>query len=260
MAVDGCGRSRLHAGEQFGHLGLGERLEGDPAHRGARERGGEANGSLRSPKGEREEDRRVRSAPQERRQQLDRCLVGPMEVVEHDDQRAVPCEELEQLSRGPVGAVPLVGNGPALALGGTAQGRKDVGELPRVLRAPRFPELELLGGNVGVQRVGPDAERQVPLELRRRTAENEVPALLARRFSSVRRCVLPIPGSPSSAMQPDSPASRASSVASNCSSADSRPTVCPTLNSNGTLSTLLAAARSPVKGSPRCFATWSEAP
>ena len=176
MAEDGRGRSRLHAGEQLGRLGSvsGSReirpTAGLPS--AAERRIGPGLADRRA-----QEDRRLGSAPKERGQQLDRCLVGPMEVVEHDDQRAVPCEELEQLSRGPVDAVALVGNGPALALGGTAQGRKDVGELPRVLLAPRFAELELLGGNVGVQRVGPDAERQVPLELRRRTAENGTCAL-----------------------------------------------------------------------------------
>jgi hypothetical protein len=92
-----------------------------------------------------------------------------------------------------VGAVPLVGNGAALALGGTAQGRKDVGELPRVLRAP-CPELEFLRGNVGVQRVGPDAERQVPLELRRRATENEVPALLRPAIQLSEEMCLADPG------------------------------------------------------------------
>ena len=194
VTVDGCGRSRLEAGEQLVHLGLGERLEGDGAHHGAGKRGGEVYGSLRAPEGEREQDRRLRSAPEERGQELDRCLVGPVEVVEHDDQWAIPREELEQLSHGPVGAVPLVGNGAALALGGPVQGRKDVAELPRVLRAPRFPELELLRGDVGVQRVGPDPVRQVPLELRRRATENERPALLPPAFQLGEEMCLADPG------------------------------------------------------------------
>ena len=143
-----------------------------------RKRRGESHGCLRAPEGQREEDRRLGPAPQERDQQLDRCLVGPVEVVEDDDQRAFPREELEQLAGGPVGAIPLVGNGATAARGGTAQGREDVVELSRVLRGPRLAELELLRGDVGVQGVGPDAERQVPLELRRRATENEVPALL----------------------------------------------------------------------------------
>ena len=145
-------------------------------------------------KAEREEDRRLRSAPQERGQQLDRCLVGPMEVVEHDDQRAVPREELEQLSRCPVRAVPLVGNRARPGSRRAAQGRKDVGELPRVLRAPRFSELELLRGDVGVQRVGPDGERQVPLELGRGATEHEVPALLGQAMQFGEEMGLADPG------------------------------------------------------------------
>ena len=117
-----------------------------------------------------------------------------MEVVQHHDQRAVPREELEQRSRGPVGAVPLVGNRAALGTGTAVQGGNDVGEFPRVLRGPRSPEVEFLRGDVGVQGVGPDAERQVALELRRGATEDEVPALLGPAMQLGEKMCLADPG------------------------------------------------------------------
>ena len=61
--------------------------------------------------------------------------------------------------------------------------------------------------------------------------------------------VLPIPGSPSTAMHADVVASRDASASSNCSSSDSRPTVGPTLNSSDTVRPYCRVFACSVKGS-----------
>ena len=48
-----------------------------------------------------------------------------------------------------------------------------LGQLVDLLGAPEAVQVELLRGDVCIQRVDPDAERQLSLELRRRAGEHE---------------------------------------------------------------------------------------
>ena len=75
-------------------------------------------------------------------------------------------------------SVALVGDRSAGAVAARPHGRDDLGELVHELGAPRLVEVELLRGDVRIERVDPDAERQVALELRRRAGEHEEAALL----------------------------------------------------------------------------------
>jgi hypothetical protein len=77
-----------------------------------------------------------------------------------------------------VGAVALVGDRVANGRGGTSQRGEDLGELLHQLGIPRRVQVELLGGDVGVQRVRPNAEWQVALELRRGSRQDQAASLL----------------------------------------------------------------------------------
>ena len=75
-----------------------------------------------------------------------------------------------------VRAVALVGDGATVARR-SAQRGQDAGQLGQQLGVPAVV-ARVLRGDVGVERVDPDAERQVALELRRRAGQHEVAALL----------------------------------------------------------------------------------
>ena len=127
---------------------------------------------------------------------------------------------------GPVGAVALVGDGSRLAVAARAATRDDPAQLVHELGAPVLVEVELLGRDVGVERVDPDAERHVALELRRRAREHEEALLLRRlRTLSEQVCL----ADARLALHRDARRRRRSegpsSAASSCSSSDSRPTV-----------------------------------
>ena len=101
-----------------------------------------------------------------------------MQVVEHDDEWPVLREELEQLPRGAVRAVALVGDGSGRALARSPRRGDDLAELGHEIRAPVLVQVELLRGDVCVHRIGPHAERHLALELRRRASKDETALLL----------------------------------------------------------------------------------
>ena len=75
---------------------------------GALERGCEPFGHLARAHGQRQEHRCGRRQMEQCAEQLDGGRVGPMEVVEHENERLGPREQLEQLTDGSVAAVALV--------------------------------------------------------------------------------------------------------------------------------------------------------
>ena len=81
--------------------------------RGCRKRRREACRRLSRAERKREEDGCVGATAQQGCDELDRCLVAPVQVVEDDDEWPVLCEELEERPRGAVRAVALVGEGAA---------------------------------------------------------------------------------------------------------------------------------------------------
>ena len=168
----------VEVAEQLGRLGLAERSQRDAPRGRHRERAREQPGLLPGPEAEREEDRRRGSTPHEGREELDRRGVAPVQVVEHEDERPLRGEEPEQAADGPVRPVALVGERGRARVAGAAQGREDAGELREELCVPVAVQPEVLRGDVRVERIRPDAERQLALELRRRAREDQAAPVL----------------------------------------------------------------------------------
>ena len=65
---------------------------------------------LTGPNRQRDEHGRVRWPTKKRTQQLDRCRISPMDVVEHEYERLGRREPFQQLPHRPVGPVPRLRN------------------------------------------------------------------------------------------------------------------------------------------------------
>ncbi len=87
-----------------------------------------------------------------------------MQVVEHEHERAVRGDRGEQRADGAVRAVALVRR-PGAAAARVVERRQHLGQLGRQRVVPAGPARQVRGHDVGVERVGPDAERDVALEL-----------------------------------------------------------------------------------------------
>ena len=72
-----------------------------------------------------------------------------------------------------MGAVALVGDRTDGRSGWASERREDLRELGDRLGVPCGLQAQLLRGDVCVESVDPDAERQIALELRRRTRQHE---------------------------------------------------------------------------------------
>ena len=101
-----------------------------------------------------------------------------MQVVERQDERALVGQVLEQAPHRPVHAEPLVGERAGRRRARAAQRRQDGGQLVDQARLAALAQLVLLGGDVGVQRVDPDAEGQLALELGGGAGQHQEAALL----------------------------------------------------------------------------------
>jgi len=139
------------------------------------ERGGHAPRRLAGTDGQRDEHGRSRRPAQQRREQLGRSRVSPVEIIEHEHERRSRRESLEQLAHHAVSAIPLVLEHRSAGCLERCQRGKHVRELAadvviEGLEATRRKPLDVL-----VERVDEHPERQIALELRCRPAENEVP-------------------------------------------------------------------------------------
>ena len=151
--------------------------------------------------------------------------VGPVDVVEHEEQAAILCPELQQCDHRFEEA--------QLCLGGVAFGRarralrqlrEELGQL-----VGRRPEgraqgrpillVQVLSDGLDEGQVGraSSASEQLP----QRTSQ---PSLRARRVSSVASRVLPIPASPASRAKRPSPRFADRRASSSCDSSSCRPT------------------------------------
>ena len=126
LAVDRGGCACVEVAEQERRLLLAETLENDPPECRDRERRGEVPGRLRRAEGERDEHASTRRTPEQRRKQRQGCLVGPVEVIEDEHERALLRQQLEQSAHGAMGAVALVGDRP----GGGSAARSQTGQDP----------------------------------------------------------------------------------------------------------------------------------
>ena len=178
LAVDRSGCARVEVAEQERRLLLAEALEDDPPECRDRERRRKVPGRLRGTEGEGDQDARPRGAPEQCRKQGERRLVGPVQVIEDENERAFVREELEESAHGAMGAVALVGDRP----GGGSRPRSQPGQDPRQLAdrlgVPGFAQPVFLRGGVRVERVDPGAEGLLALELRRAAGEHQVAALV----------------------------------------------------------------------------------
>ena len=150
-----------HAAVAAGRLERGEHGRREPART---VRGGE-------------QQLRARRAPQQVGDELERRVVGPLEVVEQDHHGRRGGELLEQRADGAVRAVALVLQRRRGRRVARADRRQHAGELgDAVAEHPLEPVLAEPGGVV-VERVDPDAERQVLLELGAAAGQDDAAAL-----------------------------------------------------------------------------------
>ncbi len=123
-----------HVADQLERRGVGERGEGEDQRVAVGARGVEDAGSrLHGAQGEDEEVRRARRAAQQVQHELDRRLVGPVQVVEEERDGLLSAEHLQQGAERAVAAEALAradGGGPrALGRGGEDRGQVGAGRL-----------------------------------------------------------------------------------------------------------------------------------
>ena len=99
-----------------------------------------------------------------------------MDIIEHEHQWPRLGEPLEELTDRAMAAIALVLERDLAAVGERPQRREDVRELRLNLVVEGGEPLRVQAADVLIERIDEDGERQVVLELRRRPAENEVPA------------------------------------------------------------------------------------
>ena len=135
----------------------------------------------------------VRRAAQQRGEQLHRRGVRPVDVVEGEHERLGGRQPLDQLAHGAVRAVALVLRDGAAARRWIRERRQHVREFAAHLIAQGRHEPRVQSGDVLVEGVDEDPERQVALQLGCAAAETDAPQASARLASSANRRVLPIP-------------------------------------------------------------------
>ena len=164
LLVDHRPRGRA---EHRPRLGLAQRPEPQLGHEpvAARrlQRGQQRVRHLPGAERERDQQRRRRRPPQQVGDQLDRRVVGPVDVVEDQHERRRPCELLQQCAHRPVRMEALV-----LEPAGrrhAARRREHPRELGDAVADQRLEPLLAEPGDVVVERVDPDGERQLALQL-----------------------------------------------------------------------------------------------
>jgi hypothetical protein len=171
-------------GDQLVRVVAGQRTGFDPVEltvaRGDRQPGGQRPRLLPGAVGDDQEHRRRRSLAQQVGEQLERRVVGPVQVVQREDHRRRGGQRVDQESHGAVGAKALARQRVGAA-GGRVLGkrREDPAELARCVLTEAIHAPRVQGPEVVVQRVDEDVERHVALELGRAAAQSECAARLA---------------------------------------------------------------------------------
>ena len=153
-----------------------QRREVDQGQRGGGERGGERLGRHPGPEREGQQDGRRGRAADERGDQIDRGAIGPVKIVEKQDDRLAVGDELQQSPHGLVHSISLVAEDVAGATPAVRQRRERAGEGVEQLGVPILEPSRVPGGEVWVQRVRPDRQRQIPLVLCGSAAEDDMTA------------------------------------------------------------------------------------
>ena len=192
--------------EQRRGVGRGERLEHEQgagaARGGDRERVGKRVDRLLRAEPDRDQDGALGRAPAERQHQLERGTVGPLHVVEDEDETAAAGEPAQQVRERPVRSVPLAVAGDRGSRVG--ERREDRRELRQVLDPPHLEARVVEGSQVRVERIEENRERQVALELARGAAEDEVPVAFGAGAELVEQARLADAGLAADAEQPRS--------------------------------------------------------
>ena len=178
VEVGAAGGGDAGAEQRPGLLG-GQRRELELAHpalaRGGLERRGDPAGELARAVGERDQHLPPRRAAQHVGEQLERGVVGPVQVVEHDHDRAARGEALEQGTHRAVGTEALVlhaGHRRPLRAG---ERREHAGQLAEAVADEALDARLAERGDGAVERVDPHSERQLALELGRAARQHHVP-------------------------------------------------------------------------------------
>ena len=176
LAVEDGQRRRA---EQRVGLGLGQRPEPDLGHEpvaaGGLERGQHAVRHASGTEGERDQHRRRRRPPQQVGDQLERGVVGPVDVVEHEQDRMAG-SPAARAARAPRGRRGSARPGGRRLLRRTGRGQH-ARQLAHALADQRLERALAERGDVIVERVDPDRERQLALELGPAAHEHRVAAL-----------------------------------------------------------------------------------
>ena len=162
-------------------------------------------------------------------QQLDRCRVGPVDIIENEHERRRRRELLQELADGSVGPVPLVLWRHLDLSSEPRQRREDVRELcPDRQHLPLGRSIQAC--HVLIERIDEDGERQLVLELRSRADEDDARGLRPRERLALLQAVS---CRPRFAVHRDSgwtASSNSSSARSRDPSSPTRPTMSPVTN------------------------------
>ncbi len=120
-----------------------------------------------------------------------------MEVVQHEHDRLIRCEALEQHADGAMAAVTLVLDRHPTSIGERGQGRKYRGELGPDIFVERLQATRVEPMNVLIKRIDKDPERQIAFQLGCTARENGVSARVGAGCKLGEKPGLADPGLPS---------------------------------------------------------------
>ena len=117
-------------------------------------------------------------SPQQMRGQLERGPVSPLDVVENERDGLAHGEALDQLPHRMVGAEPLSGGRGPRPRAERAQSGEDARQLPLIVGGQPVERVRLERGEVLVECIDQQAERQLTLELRRAARQGKEPGFV----------------------------------------------------------------------------------
>ena len=133
---------------------------------------------LARPEGESGQDPRRSGPPQQVHDQLQRSLVGPVDVVEHEHHGLPRGELLEQRAHCAMRPEALVLEPADRRAAGSGRRRQHACELGQAIPDEPLHAVGPQRGDVVIERGHPDAERQLALHLRSAPDQHQVPARL----------------------------------------------------------------------------------
>ncbi|EHN12334.1 LigA [Patulibacter medicamentivorans] len=178
LAMEVVGDRRRHRVAEQGAAGLDVERAKLQAQRlalavGRRERAVEHRRQLGRTQAQRQAHRAARWSRQQVREQLDRRRVGPVQVVEHEQDRMALGDRRQQLPDRAVGAMALLRRDRGRRAGGRAEGRQRGSQRVGVGPGQRGPLGDVERSQPVVDGVTDDPERRLALELRRAALQHQ---------------------------------------------------------------------------------------